>query len=115
MTKAHSELGDNGGRCESCDLPETIHQSQSTIPVFLGGGLGCGTMWVCPKCLAKHRQKERLAEAKKHLTDALDNVMLVVGAKSDNSRKMWAQEAEEAVAIAHKKLTEYLNEYVTEE
>ena len=47
MTKARSELGDNAGRCESCDRPETVHMRQTTIPVYLGGGLGWGTMWVC--------------------------------------------------------------------
>ena len=60
MTKARSELGDNAGRCESCDRPETVHMRQTTIPVYLGGGLGWGTMWVCPDCLAREREYRRL-------------------------------------------------------
>jgi hypothetical protein len=58
MTKAHSEVGDNGGRCESCDGPETPYQTQETYPVMLGGGLGRGTMWLCPECLAEHQERD---------------------------------------------------------
>jgi hypothetical protein len=57
MTKANSEVSDNGGRCESCDDPETVHQIQETYPILLGGGLGFGTMWLCPKCLKEHRKR----------------------------------------------------------
>ena len=59
MTKAKSFLSDNGGRCESCDLPETQYQMQETYPVFLGGGLGWGTMWLCPKCLEEHKLRDK--------------------------------------------------------
>lgn len=59
MTKAHSEAGDNGGICEGCNDPETKHQFQQTFPVELGGGLGAGTMWLCPKCFAKKQAKKK--------------------------------------------------------
>ncbi len=51
MTKAHSEAGDNGGRCESCNELDTVFQRQSTVKIYMGGGLGRGTMWVCDRCL----------------------------------------------------------------
>lgn len=57
MTKAHSEPDDNGGRCESCNRPETIHQTQQTYPIMLGGGLGLGTLWLCPNCHADHMKR----------------------------------------------------------
>ena len=50
MTKAHSEIGDNNGLCEACDDPVTVHERQETRQIFLAGGLGWGTLWVCPKC-----------------------------------------------------------------
>lgn len=59
MTKAHSRLQDNGGRCEVCDRPETAHMPQQTVPVFLGGGLGWGTMWACNECLSKRRDTKK--------------------------------------------------------
>ena len=40
MTKAYSEAGDNGGRCESCNQPETELQTQQTYPVKLADGSG---------------------------------------------------------------------------
>ncbi len=49
MTKAHSEADDNGGRCEMCNRDDGGRQS--TMPVFLGGGLGQGTMWQCARCV----------------------------------------------------------------
>jgi hypothetical protein len=58
MTHRHSELGDNGGLCESCNRPETRHQPQSAEPVYLGGGLGWGIMWLCPSCRAKRKARE---------------------------------------------------------
>jgi len=58
MTKAHSEPGDNRGLCESCNRPETEFQEQITYPVFLGGGMGWGTMWLCPECLKKHQERD---------------------------------------------------------
>jgi len=42
MTKAHSEPGDNNGRCAGCD--------------GYGGGLGQGTMWLCASCREKHQK-----------------------------------------------------------
>lgn len=57
MTKAHSEAGDNGGRCESCDRPETEFETQVTYPVLLAG-LGMGTMWLCPKCFCEHEARD---------------------------------------------------------
>lgn len=62
MTKAHSTIHDNGGRCESCDRPETVYMGQTTIPVYLAGGLGWGTMWVCPDCRRKKEEHRRLYE-----------------------------------------------------
>lgn len=59
MTKAHSEAADNGGRCESCNDPKTIKQTQTTYPVLLGGSLGWGTLWLCPKCLHEHEERDR--------------------------------------------------------
>ena len=50
MTKAYSELNDNGGCCERCNDPATINQVQTAHKIFLGGGLGWGTLWLCPKC-----------------------------------------------------------------
>lgn len=54
MTKRKSYINDNGGRCESCNRPESIYEVQRTWPVLLGGGLGWGTMWLCPKCYTEH-------------------------------------------------------------
>lgn len=54
MTKAYSTFDDNGGLCEGCSRPETKHQAQTTVPVFLAGGLGWGTMWMCSNCKANH-------------------------------------------------------------
>lgn len=65
MTKAHSEPGDNGGRCEGCNRPETEFQTQVTWPVLLGGGLGWGTMWLCAACVAE-RGERREQRAMKH-------------------------------------------------
>ena len=62
MTKAHSEVPDNGGRCSSCNLPESAYMSQSPVPVYLGGGLGWGTMWMCPACQAKRKERDRQRE-----------------------------------------------------
>lgn len=63
MTKSHSTLGDNDGRCESCNQPETAHQTQTTYPILLGGGLGWGTLWLCPRCLDEHRERDRAKAA----------------------------------------------------
>lgn len=62
MTSARSEIDDNGGRCESCDRPESIHMAQTTYPVLLGGEIGWGTMWLCPDCLKKHKERDRRDE-----------------------------------------------------
>jgi hypothetical protein len=61
MTKAKSQLHDNDGRCELCNEPATAQQTQTAYPVLLGAGLGWGTMWLCPACLAeklKAKQKK---------------------------------------------------------
>jgi hypothetical protein len=60
MTKAFSSLDDNGGLCESCNDPETKHKVQRTHPVFLGGGLGWGTMWMCDACYNKRTSLEEI-------------------------------------------------------
>lgn len=73
MTKAHSMLDDNGGRCECCNKPETKYQEQRTYPVRLGGDLGMGTMWLCLKCLQEHElrdKKEKTMKFKMILDDA---------------------------------------------
>lgn len=63
MTKAHSSLGDNFGRCELCNDPSTEYQVQHTHPVLLagmgpGGMAAWGTMWLCQKCLAEKQRTE---------------------------------------------------------
>lgn len=64
MTKAHSELNDNDGRCEFCDDPSTVGQPQRAYPVKLGGGFGQGTMWLCRKCLIEHETRDSNAAQK---------------------------------------------------
>lgn len=66
MSDRRSHGGDNGGRCEGCDDPATIYQPQTTYPVMLGGGIGTGTMWLCPKCKA---QRDALRRAEPPRTD----------------------------------------------
>jgi len=58
MTKKKAELSDNNGFCERCNDPKTKGQPQSTIAVYLGGGLGWGKMWVCSECYEKHYFKD---------------------------------------------------------
>lgn len=60
MTKPWSAAGDNGGRCESCDRPETVNQVQQTYPLRMTGESGpvSGTMWLCPQCLSEHRERD---------------------------------------------------------
>jgi hypothetical protein len=48
MTKAHSTIHDNGGRCESCDRPESVREAQTAVEVYFGNELGWGTMWPAP-------------------------------------------------------------------
>ncbi len=74
MTKAYSEAGDNGGRCERCNDPSTINQAQDAVPVLLGGGLGTGSMWLCRGCSEKDRPVTAVHDVK---TDA-DAVVDVV-------------------------------------
>lgn len=62
MTKKHSELGDNNGLCERCNREETRHQMQQAMPVYLGGGLGWGTMWCCAQCIAESKKKKELLD-----------------------------------------------------
>jgi hypothetical protein len=52
VSDAKSHLDDNGGRCEGCNRPETVYQTQTACPVFLGGGMGWGTLWLCHACQA---------------------------------------------------------------
>lgn len=68
MTKKWSDMSDNNGLCESCNDPSTKNGPQSTYPVFLGGGLGWGTMWLCPVCLekSKKRDEERKMKEQRH-------------------------------------------------
>lgn len=64
MTKPWSEPGDNGGRCESCDLPETVGLEQQACPVKLADGTGgftWGTLWLCPTCKATRAAREACA------------------------------------------------------
>ena len=58
MTEARSYVDNNGGLCESCNESATRDQAQQSYPVLLGGGMGWGTMWLCPKCLAEHRVRD---------------------------------------------------------
>jgi len=64
MSKSYpySGPGDNAGRCESCNLPDTVYQMQMTYPVRLpapsGGGTVMGTMYLCPKCLKEHQERD---------------------------------------------------------
>jgi hypothetical protein len=84
MTKAHSEVGDNGGRCEGCDDPKTVGESQSAFPVMLGGGLGEGTMWLCNECAEKRQPKGPAMKEMKftvgHIDDAVDRLIGVAPA-----------------------------------
>jgi len=57
MTKSGLDIADNGGRCESCDSPESVYEMQTGYPVLLGGGIGWGKMWLCPNCLKEHRTR----------------------------------------------------------
>lgn len=57
MTKPGLSLGDNGGRCESCDRPDSAYELQIGYPVLLGGGIGWGKMWLCPTCLKAHQER----------------------------------------------------------
>jgi len=59
MTKPYSQLGDNDGRCESCNQPAS---SQLAVPVLLaglgpGGMPAWGTMWMCHPCIEKSGRK----------------------------------------------------------
>lgn len=58
MTKAKSYIDDNGGRCESCNRPESAYEMQEKVDVFLGGGLGNGTMWKCKTCIDKRKKQD---------------------------------------------------------
>ncbi len=60
MTKAYSSPDDNGGRCESCNRPESVYEPQSGVKVLLGGGIGWSTMYLCPSCV-KERHARKLA------------------------------------------------------
>lgn len=67
MSKSYPYSGaeDNAGRCEGCNKPETVHQTQTTWPVKLRayeGNVVMGTMWLCPACLEEHRKRKAQAE-----------------------------------------------------
>jgi hypothetical protein len=57
MTKAASFVGDNGGLCEGCNGPQTEFVTQTAVPIMLGGGLGPGTIWLCPPCKRDHEKR----------------------------------------------------------
>lgn len=59
----YSALGDNAGRCEGCNEPGSEYRTQTTWPVSLpsyGGGAVMGSMWLCPKCLREHQERDAL-------------------------------------------------------
>lgn len=61
MSQPEAKVGDNAGRCESCNLPETVGQTQQAYPVKLGGYGGepvLGSMWLCPACLSSHQARD---------------------------------------------------------
>jgi hypothetical protein len=70
MTSRHAKVNDNGGRCENCDRPETVHMPQTAYPVLMGGGIGWGTMWLCPECLAGKRARDAAKAVAKGATGA---------------------------------------------
>ena len=46
--------------------PESVYETQTTVPVKLGGGWGpgptcMGTMWLCPRCLKEHQERHAAA------------------------------------------------------
>lgn len=65
MSKSYpgSGIEDNAGRCEGCNEPGSEYRTQTTWPVRLpacGGGTTKGTMWLCPRCLAEHQERDAL-------------------------------------------------------
>jgi hypothetical protein len=63
VSERYAQVGDNAGRCESCNRPETEYQTQTAYPVKLGAGWGfgstcMGTMWLCPRCLKEHQERD---------------------------------------------------------
>ena len=61
MTSLRSNTLDNGGRCESCNRPESKYETQQIYPVYLGGYAVPvrGTMWMSPKCLALVEERDK--------------------------------------------------------
>lgn len=85
MTKARSALEDNGGLCEGCSAPSTLHHPQQAHPIWLGGDLGWGTMWLCSDCLKQRRERDaRLARAKIVAVIRAELRQLVPGAALDS-------------------------------
>lgn len=64
MGCAHSHPEDNAGRCEGCNEPGSEYRTQVTAPVLLGGGIGWGTMWLCPKCVREYCERHATEESR---------------------------------------------------
>ena len=67
MSEAKARPEDNAGRCEGCNRPESAYETQTAVPVMLGGGWGpgatCeGSMWLCPSCLKEYRERHAKVE-----------------------------------------------------
>jgi predicted ATPase len=59
MTNKNASLSDNNGICEGCGDPATKGRPQTSVPVYLAGGLGWGKLWLCDACRALRETKER--------------------------------------------------------
>ena len=51
MTQKHSMPDENGGRCESCNRPQTVGMVQTRRPIYLGPEIGWGSWYLCNDCL----------------------------------------------------------------
>lgn len=92
MTKAYSAIDDNDGRCESCDDLKTVGEIQVPYPVFLGGGVGWGTMWLCAKCVVEHSKRDEgsveVQRQRRALSDLVDR-WVSRGRWSEELRSWW--------------------------
>ena len=108
MTKREASLGDNGGRCESCNTEESASMSQTTVKVYCGGGLGWSDMWVCPPCKIKHEEREaerkKKREAEQPRLDALRNKRMAAKAHVEFLQKQIIQTAEK-LAVANREFS----------